>query len=1441
MHLLLVSVCLFILGSSAGASPEPHYVVTVPAQMSHPSMEKACVIFLGLKGELSLRMKLQRGNSIQLVAEEKIDTPNYSHCYSFQLPPITEEQMEVWLFHVLGQGENLNINQTKKVLIGRIAHVTFIQTDKPMYKPGQSVKFRVVTMDKDFHVQNDTYPMVKVLDPNGNRIGQWLNVTPTEGIADFSFPLAAELPLGDYVIEVPNQKTTFSVSEYVLKRFEVNFNVPPKVSHTDESFKLEACGSYTYGKPVRGSMDLSVCLIFYEELEEGIDSDSCQRIHGVETDNSGCISREIDLQFYNFSSSDNFLIISSSLTENSTGVVENQSTAIFFSNRASMEFVDIDSYYQMGIPFSGMINAVDQKGESMQNKTVFLVVNIDEVDTNFTLVTDEKGLAHFTLDTSQWNDMVSLRGKFSLEEAEKEGMYSHAFLWLYPFYSESNSFLKVQTIVGELPCDTKQPITVEYIIDKKELDPADDHLSFFYIVLAKARIVSNGEFQLNVREHSDGPTLQGSFTLLLPVNIYLIPTATLLIFTVFPDGEVVADRARYSIPTCFSNKVELNFSEKKVRPGGKVSLELRADSGSLCSVRAVDKGVLLHQSHKKTTLPTELARWMNMFSEINKRGFPYTIEDFERYPCLETDPGQNSRSKRSKLWAPWYQSEADVYSLFKESSLKVFTNTKIRKPVTCKVTEATRRISLDKKLDSNVAMTDSKANKESQKPSIRKFFPETWLYDLVSVGLEGRSQLNLTTPHSITEWVTDAFCLGHSGFGEAHEVSLTTFKPYFIDLMLPHSVVHREEFQLKALVFNYLKQCMLVVVALSDSEDFTADQNRREQHSCICEDETASFMWNVTATKMGIVSILVSSGALQLEGACTGNDLELGKKRRGDALEKTLLVKPGGVLEEKTQTNLLCPKGDVARADVSLKFPDRVISGSEYAHITVLGDIMGNAMAHVGKNLVLPFGCGEQNMVKFAPNIYILQYLQNSKQLTPELRDKAVKFLTTGYQRQLMFKHDNGTYSAFGKKDKEGNTWLTAFVIRSFNQAQEFIHINNKHIQDAVRWLSSLQLSNGCFQSVGKLFNNKLKNEEDDEVTLAAYITIALLEHRTVYNDSMVENALSCLRDAADKVNSTYSQALLAYVFTLSGDNNLRQHMLEILEKKAIRKDASEHWALDSSEESSLGGVEISSYVLLALLSGPAASEKDIEKCSCIVSWVVKQSNPYGGFHSTQDTVVALQALAKYAGLTFREKEDVTVTVRSLPEFQEQFHVDQRNRLLLQRATLSEIPRDYIVTATGSGCVYVQTHLKYHIPPAKTDTHFSLTVSTRPQACTMEAETSFEILVEVSYSGNRISSNMVVVDVELLSGFSPIKTSLKKLEKNPLVKRTEFKEEKVLIYLEELTHETERFALTIKQETLVKNLQPANVLVYDYYDPEEHAVAEYNSPCSTGPVKEGAQ
>lgn len=73
-----------------------------------------------------------------------------------------------------------------------------------------------------------------------------------------------------------------------------------------------------------------------------------------------------------------------------------------------------------------------------------------------------------------------------------------------------------------------------------------------------------------------------------------------------------------------------------------------------------------------------------------------------------------------------------------------------------------------------------------------------------------------------------------------------------------------------------------------------------------------------------------------------------------------------------------------------------------------------------------------------------------------------------------------------------------------------------------------------------------------------------------------------------------------------------------------------------------------------------------------------------------QDTVVALQALAKYAALTYSTQGDAEVRVRSHGGFGKKFQVSYQNRLLVQEAALTEVPGKFLVQAHGSCCVFTR-------------------------------------------------------------------------------------------------------------------------------------------------------
>lgn len=86
-----------------------------------------------------------------------------------------------------------------------------------------------------------------------------------------------------------------------------------------------------------------------------------------------------------------------------------------------------------------------------------------------------------------------------------------------------------------------------------------------------------------------------------------------------------------------------------------------------------------------------------------------------------------------------------------------------------------------------------------------------------------------------------------------------------------------------------------------------------------------------------------------------------------------------------------------------------------------------------------------------------------------------VSCLHTGYQRELIYRHPDGSYSAFGPESSKSSIWLTAFVIKSFAQAKSIIYIDERDLKISVKWIVKNQLENGCFPVIGRVFHKDMK------------------------------------------------------------------------------------------------------------------------------------------------------------------------------------------------------------------------------------------------------------------------------------------------------------------------------------------------------------------------------
>ncbi|XP_054447416.1 alpha-2-macroglobulin-like [Pteronotus mesoamericanus] len=1462
IHPSLILLLLVFLSTDASVSGQPQYMVLVPSLLHTETPEKSCLILSHLNETVTVSASLESLRENRSLFTDVVAEKDLFHCVSFTVPRSSSNE-EVMFLTVQVKGATQEFRRRTTVMVKNQESLVFVQTDKPIYTPGQEVKFRVVSLDENFHPLNELIPLVYIEDPKGNHIAQWQKLKLESGLTQLAFPLSSEPVQGPYKVVVRKEsgKTTehlFTVEEFVLPKFEVQVTMPKIITILEEVVNVSVCGLYLYGKPVPGHVTVSVCRKYSNPSScYGGESQALCEKFSQKLNSEGCFSQKVKTNAFQLKREgyNMELEVEAKIKEEGTEVeLTGKASSEITRTITKLSFVKVDSCFRQGIPFFGQVRLVDGKGVPMPNELIFISANAANYYSNAT--TDEHGLVQFSINTTNIKD-----SSLSVRVKHKGQSPCYSYHWLSGEYEEahhtadlvfspSKSFVHLEPLSREMPCGQTQTVQAHYVLNGQVLQELKE-LTFYYLIMAKGGIVRTGTHVLPVEQGA----MNGHFPVSFPVESDIAPVARLLIYTILPDGEVVGDSAKYEVENCLANKVDLSFNPAQSLPAAHAHLRVTASPQSLCALRAVDRSVLLMRPEAELS-PSSV---YNLLPVKDLTGFPVSVnpQEEDSGDCVSHQVYVNGI-----IYSPVSNTnEKDMYSFLQDMGLKVFTNSKIHKPKVCLhhqnyLMESPPRLLAYSDISALESADDFIAHaSETVAETVRKYFPETWIWDLVVVDSSGVAEVVVTVPDTITEWKAGALCLSNdTGLGLSLPASLRAFQPFFVQLTMPYSVIRGEAFTLKATVLKYLSKCIRVRVHLEGSPAFQAVPVEKEQNSyCICETGRQTISWAVTPKSLGSVNFTVSAEALESQELCGSEVAVVPAYGMKDTITRHLLVEPEGLEKEVTFNSLLCPSGAKVPNQVSLMLPPNVVEGSARASFSVLGDILASAMRNTQNLLQMPYGCGEQNMVLFAPNIYVLNYLNETQQLTPELKSKAIGYLNTGYQRQLNYKHYDGSYSTFGEKygGTPGNTWLTAFVLKTFAQARTYIFIDEAHITQALTWLSHKQKDNGCFGSSGSLLNNAIKGGVEDEETLSAYITIALLEIPLPITHPVVRNALFCLESAWNSAKQgphgshVYTKALLAYAFALAGNQEKKSEVLASLKEEAVEEDNSVHWTRPQKPREPVeylyqpqapsAEVEMTSYVLLAhLTANPALTSEDLTSASRIVKWITKQQNSQGGFSSTQDTVVALHALSKYGAATFtRTGKAVQVTIQSSGTFSTNFQVDNNNRLLLQQISLPKVPGEYSMTATGEGCVYLQTSLKYNILPKKEEFPFALEVQTLPQTCDgRKAHTSFQISLNVSYIGNRPASNMAIVDVKMVSGFIPMKPTVKMLENSNDVSRTEVSSNHVLIYLDKVTNQTLSLSFMVLQDFPVRDLQPAIVKVYDYYETDEFAVAEYSAPCS---------
>ena len=1288
--------------------------------------------------------------------------------------------------HIVSSGDDgTQFEDTSSVSVQNPT-ILFLQTDKPIYRPGQQIHMRVLRLDPDLKPSPGPVT-VEIQDAKGIKVYRQETEADEFGMANVDLPLSTEPNLGVWNITASSgeqiTQQDVRVEEYVLPKYEITLDLPRSWVLASDPVVGTVSAEYSFGKPVRGEVEIIASRYVgvwerYAVFTDGIDGSvsfelpPVQYVAGVPAA-GGQGNLQLDI----------------TVREPSTGYLERTTELLTVAETpVNLQWIPESGAFKPGLPFSLLIVA-----ETPDNRPVNsdVSVTLRYFDQNFNRITQES----FDVTASDGKTLVEIEPPDDAVTLtiSASSPNANAALTLPASYSPTGNFIHVEQ-TGDARLDVGQPASFF-------VHSTSEARNFYYEVVSRGRVVFS--------DVSLSPDIS------IDLTPDMSPSSRLLVYQILPDNEVAADFIPFSVSASYPMPVDVDFSVAEARPGDRVDIQLNTQGPAKVGVVAVDRSVFILAENRLNLQQVfaELERlYLQPRVEVHHANRPRdaktrgSSEAFtEAGLVVMTDknvPDGIEYGRRETWWIRWlFGSLVGVGGVFAVGSIGAGVmefrrgGRKIRYAlfglalllgvglvVGCGGYEQA-----DTLLGESAVHLDSVGAASpgdlADVQRVRQYFPETWLWTDVMTDASGQATLPVEAPDSITTWMLRAVAMSpEHGLGVA-ETELTVFQPFFLQVDLPYSAIRGEEFPVKVALYNYLETPQDFFVELDQSEDYEL-QGERTQVVAVAPNEVGGVEFNIRLTQLGSLPIKVSARSSD----------------SADAVIETLLVEPEGVARESVD-NAILTGGD--RRDFQIIAPPDAIPGSDRAYVVLTGSYLSQTLEGLENLLQMPYGCGEQNMILFAPNIFVARYLQQTGQLKPEVLATAEHFMTTGYQRELTYRRNDGSFSAFGQSDSEGSLWLTAFVLKSFAQADGLIYIDTAVVDEAMQWILSHQRENGSFEPVGFVHNRDLLGGLQGNTALTAYIAIALREAGDTRQSA---NALRYLEGQLPGIDDSYTMAIVAYALAL-GNSPRAGDAYQQLMSMATSDTNGLYWQHSAA-------VETTGYATMALLENG-----DLISASNAARWLVSQRNAFGGYSSTQDTVVGLQALIQFAA---QSKFDVDMTIElSAGDWNHRVVVDESNADIVQ---ILELPRgtDLRVATAGTGQVVAQVVHRFNLPEVQTSSPEMFHVDVTYSADHVQVDDIIEITADLAFvPTTSLDAGMIVLDVAVPTGFAAEVDSVRQLvQAYPRVKRYEIAGRKVILYIEDLNagHGMQlRFNARAQHPV---RAQPVTSEAYSYYNPD---------------------
>lgn len=701
---------------------------------------------------------------------------------------------------------------------------------------------------------------------------------------------------------------------------------------------------------------------------------------------------------------------------------------------------------------------------------------------------------------------------------------------------------------------------------------------------------------------------------------------------------------------------------------------------------------------------------------------------------------------------------------------------------------------------------------ETSTPRLREYFPESlvWVPELLT-NKKGKAELNFKMADNITTWKMFAIASNKQGKVGVVEKEVTAFQSFFVDLDPPKFLTQDDEIFLPTQVRNYTEQKQKVDVTMDKADWFTFLGNTGKQRV----DVATGASQNAVFVFKAVIPIKAGKQRVTAIG-----------QSDSDAIEKPVTVRPNGEEIVRTDARVF---GTSAKFDVS--YPANALANTQKAELKIYPNLFSHVAESVEGMLQRPYGCGEQTISSTYPNLMILKFIKNDS----PLRQKAQRYVQKGYERLIGYQIADGGFTYWGGKDPS-DVALTAYALRFLNDAKEFVEVDDDVIRRAEDWLITQQRADGSWT---KTYRWESGENPSRTKLITSYVS-RLLAMRAAKSGGIptpaLTKGLAYLKARNAEIAEPYALALLGLASLDAGDAATAKQIASHLEKTAIAEGQTVYWKLETNTPfygwGTAGRIETTALVLQLLTrTAKLESRPTGEIATKGLMFLLKNKDRHGVWHSTQATINVLDTLlVLLVGDAAAQPQSIQVAVNgvAVPDISVAAdHIDPINVDL--NGTLSTSANTIEIRSSTNSPLMAQTVATHYIDwqdSQSSNTNVGSSRALRLDYKCDKAEAAILEEVSCSVEAERVGSNgygMLLAEIGTPPGADVSRESLEAaMQRDWSLSRYDILPDRIVFYMWSKAGGT-KFNFKFRPRYGINAQTPASI-VYDYYNPEAHAM-----------------